>query len=122
MLENIKHFILGIKAPWVFTVVLMTTITAIYITANESLGIDQSAFKFNAVLIGGFLSKALLAIAIPAMRTMLLMVGSALLLAVVTLTFTDASSFKDAAVEGTLLMAAGSIVVIIGALLERLKD
>ena len=36
-----------------------------------------------------------------------------------TITFTDASVFKDAAVEGLMAMSGGSLIVIVGALLER---
>ena len=117
-----KSFLLAIKAPWVFLVVLAATAVAAYLLVHDGLGVEKAAYTFAAILIGGFLTKSLLAVAINAMRTMLLMVFCALLLIVVTITFTDAAVFKDAAVEGLLAFAGGSLIVLIGALLERLKE
>ena len=111
----------GIKAPWVFLVVVMATAVAAYLTIHNGLGVEKAAFQFSSILVGGFLTKSLLAVAIGAMRTVILMVFCGLMLIVVTITFTDASVFKDAAVEGLLAMAGGSLIVIIGALLERHK-
>lgn len=107
----------GVKAPWVFAIVLMATIVACFILLFTD--VPASGFQFSAILIGGFVSKALIAVQIGALRTVLLMVGSALLLIVVNLVGVDGSVFKDKAVEGLLSMAGGGIVVVIGALLER---
>ena len=112
----------SIKAPWVFLVVIMATLVAAYLTIHNGLGVEKAAFQFASILVGGFLTKTLLAIAIGAMRTMLLMVFCALLLIVVTITFTEAAVFKDAAVEGLMAMSGGSLIVIIGALLERHRN
>ena len=112
-------FFASIKAPWVFLVVLMATLTACYMVVNDSLGIEKAAFNFSAVLIGGFFMKTIVAIGIGAMKTMLLMVFCALLLIVTNVTFTDSTVFKDAAVEGLLTGSGGSLIVLIGALLER---
>ena len=109
----------SIKAPWVFIVVVMATAVAAYLTIHNGLGVEKAAYQFSAILVGGFLTKSLLAIGIDAMRTTIFMVFCALLLIVVTITFTDASVFKDAAVEGLMAMSGGSLIVIIGALLER---
>ena len=56
---------------------------------------------------------------IHALKTALLMMGCAILLLLVAITMTDADVFKDAAVEGVASGLGGSIIVIIGALLER---
>ena len=115
-------FFRGVKAPWVFALVALTTAVACYITIHDGLLIPKAAFQFSAVLIGGFIAKALLATMIGAYRTMFLMVASSLLLVVISLNFTDAGVFKDAAVEGLLVGIGGGIIVVIGALLERHKD
>ena len=114
-----RALINSVKAPWVFMVVIMATAVAAYLTIHNGLGVEKAAFQFASILVGGFLTKTLLAIAIGAMRTMLLMVFCALLLIVVTITFTDASVFKDAAVEGLMSFSGGALIVIVGALLER---
>ena len=116
------NFMSQIKAPWVFLVVIMATAVASYLTIHEGLGVGKAAFQFTSILVGGFIAKTLLAIAIGAMRTMLLMVFCALLLIVVTITFTDATVFKDSAVEGLLSFTGGGLIVIIGALLERIQE
>lgn len=116
-----KKFLSSIKAPWVFLVVLMATIVACYLVIYDGLGVEKAAFGFSSLIIGGFLTKSLLAVGINALRTMLLMVFCALLLLVVNVTFTDSAVFKDAAVEGLLSFAGGALIVLIGALLERQK-
>lgn len=118
---NMKGFLASIKAPWTFLVVLMATVVACYLVMNDGLGVGKAAFGFSSLLVGGYLSKALLALGIGAMRTMILMVFCALLLIVVNVQFTDSTVFKDAAVEGLLNFAGGSLIVLIGALLERHK-
>ena len=118
---TLKEFIASNKAPWVSLVVLAVTAVAAYLLIHDGLGVEKAAYQFSAILIGGFLTKALIAVGIGAMRTMFLMVLAALALIVITITFTDASVFKDAAVEGLLAMAGGSLIVLIGALLERHK-
>ena len=47
------------------------------------------------------------------------MMAAALTLLMVAITVIDAAVFKDAAVEGLAYGVAGSIIVVIGALLER---
>ena len=84
----------NIKAPWVFIVVVMATAVAAYLTIHNGLGVEKAAFQFASILVGGFLTKTLLAIAIGAMRTTIFMVFCALLLIVVTITFTNAAVFK----------------------------
>ena len=79
-------FFRRIEAPWAFALVVMCTVVATAIAA-ANFGIPKAAFQFSAVLIGGYVSIGLLALAIGAVRTMFLMVFSALLLVIVILTF-----------------------------------
>ena len=116
-----EKFLASIKAPWTFLVVLMATVIACYLVINGSLGVEKAAFGFSSLLVGGFLSKTVLAVGIGAMRTMLLMVFCALLLVVVNVQFTDSDVFKDSAVEALLNFAGGALIVLIGVLLERHK-
>ena len=113
----VLSFLKEVKTPWTFSLVVMATAVACYLTLQGE--IPKAAFNFSSILIGGFITKSLIAVAIGAMRTMLLMAFCALLLVVVTITATDAAVFKDAAVDGMLSMAGGGLVVLIGALLER---
>ena len=111
-----------VKAPWTFAVVMMTTAVAVYLLVNSELAVPHAAYQFSAILVGGFITKSLIAVGVGAMRTMLLMVYCALLLIVTNVTFTDAEVFKDSAVQAMLAFAGGGIVVLIGALLERQKE
>ena len=120
-MNGVVRFMQGIKAPWTFAVVMMATFTACYMVINEDLGVPKAAFQFSAILIGGFATKALLALNVVAMRTMLVMVFAALFLLLVNLTFTDADVFKDSAVEGLTSLVGGSLITLLGALLERHK-
>ena len=120
-MDSFIRFLKSVKAPWVFAVVLMATFTACYMVINTELGVPKAAFGFSAILIGGFATKALLALNVNAMKTMMFMVFAALFLLLVNLTFTDSNIFKDSAVEGLTNMVGGSLIVLIGALLERHK-
>ena len=115
----IANWIKGIRAPYTFLMVIMATSAACYMLIHPNLGVEKAAFIFSAILMGGFGSKALLAVMIHALKTALLMMGCAILLLLVAITMTDADVFKDAAVEGVASGLGGSIIVIIGALLER---
>ena len=116
-----RDFLRKIEAPWAFALVVMCTAVAVTIAA-ASFGIPRAAYQFSAVLIGGYVSIALLAVAMGAMRTMFLMAFCALLLILVILIFTPAAVFKDAAVEGLLTMTAGGLLVLIKATIERHKE
>ena len=114
--------LLSIRAPWAFGLVVMTTTVAMYILMHDELGIPKAAYQFSTVLIGGYVSMALLAVGVGAMRAMFLMAFSALLLICITVTFTPAEVFKDNTVEGLLTMTAGGLIVLIKATLERHKE
>ena len=122
MVEQLTQNLKAIRAPWVFAVVLLTTAVATLLVVNGNLAVPEAAYGFAVLLIGGFLTKALLAVKIGALRTMFLMFSCALWLIVINVGFTDAAVFKDSAVAGLLNFAGGSTIVLIAALFERLKE
>ena len=109
----------GFKAPYAVVIVAMATAAACYMMLNEHLGVEKAAFGFATILAGGFTAKAVLAVAIRALRSAVLMVAATLTLLLVAITATDATVFKDAAVESVAYGIAGMIIVVIGAFLER---
>ena len=113
------NFMSAFKAPYTLIVVLMATVAACYMMINPHLGVEKAAFSFTAVLVGGFGTKALLAVMIRALNTAVIMMACTLVLLLVAITATHAEIFKDAAVEGVANGVAGSIIVVVGALLER---
>ena len=113
------NFMSAFKAPYTLIVVLMATAAACYMMIHPHLGVEKAAFGFTAVLVGGFGTKALLAVLIQAFKTAVIMVGCTLALLLVAITATNAEVFKDAAIEGVANGVAGSIIVVVGALLER---
>ena len=102
-----------------FIAVLLATSASCYMMIHPHLGIEKAAFIFASILMFGFASKALLAVMIHALKTALLMVTCSLALLLIAITMTDAEVFKDAAVEGVASGVGGSVIVFIGALLER---
>ena len=113
----------AIKAQWVFSLVLaVTAFTAWLLIANGHHGLEAAAYKFAVVIIGGLATKAVLAASVRVFPTMFLMAMCAMFVAGLALVFTDASVFKDSAVEQMLLMLAGSLIVLIGELLQRFQS
>ena len=100
----------------------MATAAACYMMIHPHLGVEKAAFIFAATLIGGFGSKAIIAVMVHALWTTMVMVACTLGLLLVAITVTEDAVFKDAAVEGVASGAAGSIIVVIGALLERHQE
>ena len=109
-----------ITAPWVFVVVCMATGTAVALMFSP--GMDEAGFTLGAILVGGFLAKALLTIPIQAFRTCLLMVAMAFLLILAAAYGVDPAVFKQAAMRELVTVAGGGVLVVIGALLERHKQ
>ena len=122
LLKSVVSFGTDIQAPWSFGLVVMCTSVAIWILVHDGVEIPKAAFQFASVLIGGYVSTALLAAGVGAMRTMFLLAFSSLLLILFVLHFTPAAIFKDAAVEGLLTMTAGGLVILIKATLEKRKE
>ena len=113
----------AIKAQWVFSLVLaVTAFTAWLLIANGQHGLEASAYKFAVVIIGGLATKAVLAASVRVFPTMFLMAMCAMFVAGLALVFTDASVFKDSAVEQMLLMLAGSLIMLMGELLQRFQS
>ena len=112
----------AIKAQWAFSLVLVVTVfTAWLLIANGHHGLEAAAYKFAVVIIGGLATKSVLAASVRAYPTMFLMIVASMFLAGVALVATQASVFKDSAVEGMLLMLAGGIVMLFGELLGRFQ-
>jgi hypothetical protein len=111
-----------IQAPWAFGLIVMVTAFGVWILYHDSIQIPKAAYQFAAVLVGGYVSTALLAAGVGAMRTMFLLAFCALLLILCILHFTPSETFKDSAVEGLLTLTAGGLVVLIKATLERHKE
>ena len=112
----------AIKAHWVFSLVITVSVfTAWLLVANGHHGLEAAAYKFAVVIIGGFATKAVLAASMRAFPTMFLMAQMAMLIAALALVSTDAAVFKDSAVEQMLLMLAGSLIMLIGELLQRFQ-
>ncbi len=109
-----------IKAQWIFIIVLMTTAWCTYLILDH--GLEVTSFKVNAVVIGIFMSKAVVAASVKAYPTMLTMFVCSLYLATMLERFTNADVFKDAAFEGLLLMLAGGIGLLIGELFGRFQS
>lgn len=109
-----------IKAQWIFIIVLATTAWCTYLILDN--GLEVTSFKVSAVIIGIFISKAVVAASVKAYPTMLTMFASSLYLATMLERFTDAQIFKDAAFEGLLLMLAGGIGLLIGELFSRFQS
>ena len=113
------NFMSAFKAPFALIVVFMATLAACYMMLNPHLGVEKAAFGFATILSGGFITKAVLAVAINALKSAVMMVAATLVLLLVAITATHAEVFKDAAVESVSYGIAGGIIVVVGALLER---
>ena len=114
-------FISNIRAPIVFTVVAITIGFTMYILIDETVFGTITAFKFTSVIVGAFGTKMLLAAAERAFPTMFLMLIGNLLMVTTAAKALDANSFQDLSFQNLLLGIAGSIVVLIGFLMELLK-
>ena len=66
------------KAPYALVVVLVLLVTAVALMAQGS--VDSTAFKVAAVLAGGFVARAALAVAVGALNTAVVMVGGSMIL------------------------------------------
>ena len=97
----------AVKAQWVFSLVIAVTAFAAWLLIGESHDLEASAYKFAVVIIGALATKAVQAASVKAFPTMMLMAMCAMFLAAISLVSTDASHFKDSAVEQMLLMLAG---------------
>ena len=112
----------AIKAQWVFSLVLaVTAFTTWLLIAEGHHGLEAAAYKFAMVIIGALAAKSLLAASVRAFPTMMLMAVCAMFLMGIALVYTDASVFKDSAVEQALLLLAGSLGMLIGELLARFQ-
>ena len=108
------------KAPYAALTVVMLVAASVFLMAQGS--VDSTAFKFGAVLIGGLVTRAAIAVAIGALNTATLMVLSSLTLIACAVALLSAETFKDHAIEGVAVGAATGALMVVGELLERHRD
>ena len=106
-----------IKAPYAAVTVIMLGIASVFLMVQGS--VDSTAFKVGAVLIGGLVTRAAIAVAIGAVNTAILMVFSSLFLLCCAIVFLHADTFKDHAIEGVAVGAATGALMVVGEMLER---
>ena len=114
-------FVNNIRAPIVFTIVAITIGFTVYILVDETAFGTVTAFKWTLIIVGAFGTKMLLAAATKAFPTMFLMFVGNLVMVTTAAKVLDANSFKDLVFQNLMLSIAGSIVVLIGFLMELLK-
>ena len=105
------------KAPYALAVVLLLLVTAILMMAQGS--VDSTAFKVGAVLAGGFVARAALAVAVGALSTAVVMVGGSMVLLLSAVYFLHGDTFKDHAIEGVAVGTFTGALMVVGELLER---
>ena len=106
-----------IKAPYAAVTVLVLVAISIYLMAQGT--VDSTAFKVGAVLIGGLVTRAAIAVAIGALNTAVLMVVSAFVLLGAGVELLHADTFKDHAIEGVAVGAATAALMVVGEMLAR---
>ncbi len=110
-----------LHAPLVFTVVAFIIGFCAYILIDEAVFGTLTAFKFTLVIVGALGTQMLLAAAIRAYMTMLLMLLGNFFLTSLAAHVLNAASFKDAVFENMMLGVAGSVVALLLYLMEALK-
>ena len=110
-----------IKAPYAVVTVLILVAASVF-----SYGPGQRRFhglsRVAAVLIGGLVTRAAIAVAIGALNTAVLMVVSSFLLLGCAVVLLHADTFKDHAIEGVAVAAATGALMVVGQMLERHKQ
>ena len=115
------RFRANLHAPLVFAVVAITIAFCAYILIDEKVFGTLTAFKFNLVIVGALGTQMLLAAAIGAYMTMMLMLLGNFFLTSLAAHVLNAAAFKDAVFENMMLGVAGSVVALLLYLMERLK-
>ena len=108
------------KAPYALATVLLLVVTAILMMAQGS--VDSTAFKVGAVLVGGFVARAALAVTVGALNTAVIMVGGSMGLLLAAVFFLHADTFKDHAIEGVAVGAFTGALMVVGEFLERHRN
>ena len=111
----------SLQAPWTFVVVAITIGFTCLVLLDSSVFGPTTAFKFAMVIVGAFFTNLAQAVALRAYPTMLLMFCGMLVISLCAATALPADTFKDILFENWMLGMAGSIAILIGMLLERLK-
>ena len=119
--EAASTFRASLRAPWTFIIVAITIAFTCFVLLDSSVFGSTTAFKFGMVIVGAMTTNLAQAIAARAYPTMLLMFAGMLLISICAATALDAETFKDILFENWMLSVAGSIAIVIGMLLERLK-
>ena len=112
-------WISNIKAPYAAATVLILVAGSVFLMAQGT--VDSTAFKVAAVLIGGLVTRAAIAVAIGALNTAVLMVFSSFVLLGSAVSLLHADTFKDHAIEGVAVAAATGALMVVGEMLERVK-
>ena len=105
------------KAPYALVTVLILLVAAILMMAQGS--VDSTAFKVGAVLAGGFVARAALAVAVGALNTAVVMVAGSMILLLAAVFFLHADTFKDHAIEGVAVGTFTGALMVVGEFLER---
>ena len=105
------------KAPYALVVVLVLLVTAVALMAQGS--VDSTAFKVGAVLAGGFVARAALAVSVGALNTAVVMVGGSMVLLLAAVFLLHADTFRDHAIEGVAVGTFTGALMVVGELLER---
>ena len=121
MVTLATRFKTNLHAPLVFAVVAITIAFCAYILIDEKVFGTLTAFKFNLVIVGALGTQMLLAAAIGAYMTMMLMLLGNFFLTSLAAHVLNAAAFKDAVFENMMLGVAGSVVALLLYLMERLK-
>ena len=109
-----------IKAPYAVVTVLILVAASVFFMAQGT--VDSTAFKVAAVLIGGLVTRAAMAVAIGALKTAVLMVLSSFVLLSFAVVLLHADTFKDHAIEGMAVAATTAALMVVGLMLERHKQ
>lgn len=104
------------KAPYAAMLALMSVAAGVFLIWGTPL--HETAFAYGAGIVGAFLTAGVLACAVRAYRTALLLGACALGLFCAIAAGIDAESFKDMAMKGL----AGGIAAGIGVMLKTLLD
>ena len=106
-----------IKAPYAVVTVVILVLASVFLMLQGT--VDSTAFKVAAVLIGGLVTRAAIAVAIGALNTAVFMVFSSFALLGCAVALLHADTFKDHAIEGVAVGAATAALMVVGEMLKR---
>ena len=110
----------NIKAPYAAATVLILMAVTLFLMAEGS--VDGTAFKVGAVLMGGLVTRAAIAVAVGAPITATLMVFVSAVVLACAVAMLSADTFKDQAIEGAAVFMMTGALMVVGEFLERHRD